>query len=82
MSRIYVIYDNLQQPRKTRLVRADNKAQAIRYVVADWIAAKVASQDDLVILLGAGGHIVEDATPELPEESAPAKESVQEQASA
>jgi len=37
-----------------RLVRAPNQAQAIRHVAADMLVADVASQDDLVMMLGQG----------------------------
>lgn len=39
---------------KPRLVRAPNKAQAIRHIVRHSITAEVATQDDLVDLLAAG----------------------------
>ncbi len=48
---------------KARLVRAATKNQAIRHVARDLIAARLASQDDLVEQLGAGMK-VEDATSE------------------
>lgn len=37
-----------------RLVRATNAAQALRHVVTDTLTVELASQEDLVRLLGAG----------------------------
>lgn len=44
---------------KDRLVRAPNKAQAIRHVAEDTITAEVASQDRLVQLVAAGVKVEE-----------------------
>lgn len=40
-----------------RLVRAPNAAQALRHVAADTLSVDVASQDDLVILIGRGAKV-------------------------
>lgn len=37
-----------------RLVRAPNAAQALRHVAADTLSCEVATQDDLVALVGRG----------------------------
>ena len=58
--RIYVVHDTRANPAQQRLVRAANKAQAIRHVAQDVFAADVAGQNALVFLLGQGVK-VEDA---------------------
>lgn len=40
-----------------RLVRATNAAQALRHVVTDTLIVELASQEDLVRLLGAGVEV-------------------------
>ena len=54
--RIYKIRDteSRDDERAYALVRATNPAQAIRHVVRDRFTADVASQDDLVELVGHG----------------------------
>lgn len=52
-----------------RLVRAPNAAQAVRHVAADTLSASVASQDDLVLLIGRGIK-VEACGERSPEEAA------------
>jgi len=64
MSRIYIV-DRKGTEGKT-LVRADTKAGALRHVAEKTMVAEVASQDDLVTLVGAGAN-VEDAGKEEPE---------------
>lgn len=64
--RIYCIWSGPARhdgdvPMIPRLVRATSPAQALRHVATDIMAVKVASQDDLVSLMGAG-IIVENAT--------------------
>lgn len=59
-TRIYVISDTRAAPNRHRLVRAVSRAQAIRHVARDWIAADVAGQNTLVSLIGDGVK-VEDA---------------------
>lgn len=43
--------------KKTRLVRAPNKAQAINHVARDTISAEVASQDTLIAEVAAGATV-------------------------
>lgn len=58
--RIYVVRNLLvdvdAETGKTthRLVRAPNAAQAVRHVAADTLFCDVATQDDLVVLIGCG----------------------------
>lgn len=49
MTRIYYVQQLGADP---RLVRATNQAQALRYVVDKTLSVDLASQDDLVRLLG------------------------------
>jgi hypothetical protein len=78
--RIYVVRNLLAGedaetgPPTHRLVRAPNAAQAVRHVAADTLSASVASQDDLVLLVGRGVKVeacgqIEQA--EQPEEVGP-----------
>lgn len=59
-TRIYLVRNQLvevdAETGKTtcRLVRAPNAAQALRHVAADTLAVEVASQDELVLLVGRG----------------------------
>lgn len=55
-TRIY----RVQTPRGPKLIRAANQSAAIRHASRSMISAEVASQDDLVRMLGAGEK-VEDA---------------------
>ena len=50
--RIYIVRDARQTPSRERLVRASNKAQAIRHVAEGSFSADVAGQNDLVFLIG------------------------------
>jgi hypothetical protein len=53
---------------RNRLVRATSQAQALRHVVDDTLAVRLASQDDIVrIMLERDPCEVEDATGEAPE---------------
>lgn len=54
--RIYLVSVNAANPMvgDNKLVRAANQAQAIRHVARGIIKAKVASQNDLVTLVGHG----------------------------
>mgnify|MGYP000857511292 FL=1 len=45
-----------------RLVRAPNAAQAVRHVAADTLACDVATQDDLVVLIGRGVKVEASGT--------------------
>jgi hypothetical protein len=58
-NRIYLVTDHDTQAK--RLIRAVSQAQAIRHAVQGRFEATVASQDDLLLLLG-GGQAVESAT--------------------
>lgn len=58
--RIYVVNDTRANPTRNRLVRASNRAQALRHVAQDAFAVDVASQNTLVHLLSHGVP-VEDA---------------------
>lgn len=60
-SRIYIVADRAQ-PLSARLVRATNRAQALRHVAEDELVVEVASQDRLVELVSTGS-VVEDARP-------------------
>ena len=59
MSRIYRVFDIVAGA--VYLVRARSQSQAIRHVVADRFAARVADQETIVEMLTAGG-VVLDAT--------------------
>jgi hypothetical protein len=56
--RIYIVRPLRDGP-KARLVRAANNAQALRHVALDTLTAEVASQDDLVRLVGQGAKVEE-----------------------
>lgn len=56
------------EPKESRLVRAGSQAQALRHVAAETLAVSLASQQDLVELLGAGVK-VDDAKAEEAGES-------------
>lgn len=56
-NRIYVVTDGDES---TYLVRAGNRAQAMRHVARRTFDARLASQDDLIELIPT--HVVEDAT--------------------
>ncbi len=58
-ARVYIVKDKLNQ--STRLVRAANPAQALRYVAQDTFAVAPAKTDDLVKLIGTNIQ-VENAT--------------------
>lgn len=58
--RIYVVKPRKADPATRRLVRAPNSSQAFRHVAEDTIEVALASQADLVELVGAGVK-VEDA---------------------
>ncbi len=60
-TRIYVVHDTRANPSKPRLVRAVNRAQALRHVAEDAFSIDVASQNSLVFLLG-NGIEVEDVS--------------------
>jgi hypothetical protein len=66
-TRIYAVRKRLprvgEPATETRLVRAPNAAQALRFVAADTLTVAVAGQDDLVELV-AGGVKVEEAGPQ------------------
>lgn len=57
-NRIYLVTDHDTQAK--RLIRAVSQAQAIRHAVQGRFEATVASQDDMLLLLGAG-QVVEFA---------------------
>jgi len=66
-TRIYVVANKATKPDEAgqnRLVRAANLAQAVRHVAKDQLIAAVASQDDLVRLVGAG-TVIEVASAEV-----------------
>lgn len=68
-TRIYVVANKATKPDEAgqnRLVRASNVAQSIRHVAKDQLVATVASQDDLVRLVGAGTVIEVASTEVLP----------------
>lgn len=52
-TRIYYVHPKLPGD-GARLVRATNAAQALRHVVRDTLTVELATQEDLVRLLGAG----------------------------
>lgn len=60
-TRIYLVAptrpDCEQAPVKRRLVRATHPSHALRHVAADEYSVTVASQDDLVALLGDGVEV-------------------------
>lgn len=58
-ARVYIVKDRLNQ--STRLIRANNPAQALRYVANDQFAVSTAKANDLVALLGSN-IAVENAT--------------------
>lgn len=68
-SRIYKV----ETPNGARLVRAQNRVQAVNHVARATIKGEVASQDDLIELVGAGVK-VEDVGDE---EAAPAGDGVE-----
>lgn len=45
-----------------RLVRAPNAAQAMRHVASSTLAVEVASQDDLVLMIGRGAVVEASGT--------------------
>lgn len=57
MTRIYMVSDKRQPDGEKRLVRAANVAQARNHVARDSLACAVASQEDLVTLVGNGTRI-------------------------
>lgn len=64
-NRIYLVrYLGTPSPQPISLVRAPNRAQALRYAARHSFSVDVASQDDLVALVGQQGMKVEDATAE------------------
>ena len=58
-ARVYLVKDRLNQ--STRLIRANNPAQALRYVANDQFSVSTAKANDLVALLGSN-IAVENAT--------------------
>lgn len=58
-ARVYIVKDRLNQ--STRLVRAANPAQALRFVATDQFSVSPAKPNDLVALLGTNIQ-VENAT--------------------
>ena len=58
-ARVYIVKDRLNQ--STRLVRANNPAQALRFVATDQFSVAPAKTNDLVALLGSNIQ-VENAT--------------------
>lgn len=58
-ARVYIVKDRLNQ--STRLVRAANPAQALRYVAVDQFTVAPAKPNDLIALLGSSIQ-VENAT--------------------
>lgn len=58
-ARVYIVKDTLNH--STRLVRANNPAQAVRYVASQIFTVKPAKTEDLVGLLGSNIE-VENAT--------------------
>jgi hypothetical protein len=58
-ARIYIVKDRLNQ--STRLVRANNPAQALRHVATDQFTVAPAKTNDLALLLGTSIQ-VENAT--------------------
>lgn len=52
--RIYTVRQDGQEP---RLVRAPNKAQAVRHVVASTVTASVATQDEIAELCAEGTRV-------------------------
>lgn len=55
-TRIYLIVDT-SSDKPERLVRANSKAQAIRHVAEDTFLSRVATQDDLELLLTRGDRV-------------------------
>lgn len=73
-SRVYVVVDRATEGEADEahyLVRATNPAQAARHVTRSRFSVEVASQDDLIRLMGASVK-VEDATVEPPTLQPPA----------
>ena len=69
MSRIYAVSESVKTAEgivagSTALVRANNPAQAIRHVASDRFSARVASQEELVMLVS-DGVVVETAGEDL-----------------
>jgi len=68
-TRIYIVTSKVwtaDQPPESRLVRAANQAQARNHVARETLISEVASQDDLVRLVGAGTvieHVSNDVPP-------------------
>jgi hypothetical protein len=58
-ARVYIVRDRLNQ--STRLIRANNPAQALRHVANDQFTVAPAKTNDLVALLGSSIE-VENAT--------------------
>lgn len=56
-TRIYVVKDNTTGQKL--LIRAANQAQAVRRASITKFSATVASQDDLVTLIGQGHNVIE-----------------------
>lgn len=49
-----------------RLVKADNRAQALRHVAEDTISVDMPTQDDLVVLVGSGVRVENAQDPANP----------------
>jgi hypothetical protein len=64
--KIYKVVDS--RTNSERLIRAVNKTQALRIAAESSMAAGLASQDDIVTLVGAG-VVVEGGLPEAVEEA-------------
>ena len=59
--RIYIVSDN--ETGVSKLVRANNKSQAIRYVAENILDASVATQEELVKLLSSGSEVESAVAP-------------------
>ncbi len=65
-TRIYVVNDSRRDPLRNRLVRATNRAQALRHVAQDSFTVDIATQNTLVFLVGQGVP-VEECRPDGPD---------------
>lgn len=68
MSRIYRVSNSVTA--EEYLVRAHSQAQAIRHVVAEQFAARVAGQETIVEMLTAGGQVLDATRDPEPAEAA------------
>jgi hypothetical protein len=62
-ARIYAVYDG----KNGRLVKAKTRAQALSHVAQSTFSVQVASQDELVTLLGIGVKVENYRDPDQPE---------------